>query len=344
MAQVAREQRYECPWLIYPGARREHDAPIKSIDEPTNLSNPGETIMAAITTLGVAHPARSALTVPAVESAVTLIALTQETGSRGAEIADGVAKKLGLKIIDAEMVAKNVARRLGVAEDAVLRHFNGSPSLLDRWLVDSRKLIHYTAEEILRHAQQRKALIQGWGAATLLRDIPQIISVHVCAPIDYRVRVMMEQLGSNDAEAMREEIERFDAAHARAMRTLFGVEREDSHPYHIVLNTERMAVEGCVKAVCKLAQSPRFRDHGTTSSARDKLLEAKLNAAFAEKISVSMAPLGVSVAVADGKITLEGITTSGSLRRRAEAIAREATGIVVIDNPIHSVPSRGRLR
>jgi cytidylate kinase len=301
--------------------------------------------MATITTLGVAHPARSALAVPAVESAVTLIALTQETGSRGAEIANGVAKKLGLKIIDAEMVAKNVARRLGVAEDAVLRHFNGSPSLLDRWLVDSRKLIHYTAEEILKHAQQRKALIQGWGAATLLRDIPQIISVRVCAPMDYRVRVMMEQLGSNDAEAMREEIERFDAAHARAMRTLFGVEREDSHPYHIVLNTERMPVEACVKAVCKLAQSPRFRDHGTTSSAlADKLLEAKLNAAFADKISVSMAPLGVSVAVADGKITLEGITTSGSLRRRAEAIAREATGIVVIDNRIHSVPSRGRLR
>ena len=83
--------------------------------------------MATITTLGVAHPARCAVTVPAVAPALTLIALTQETGSRGAEIADGLAQKLGLKIIDAEMIAKNVARRLGVAEEAVLRHFNGSP-------------------------------------------------------------------------------------------------------------------------------------------------------------------------------------------------------------------------
>ena len=301
--------------------------------------------MATITTLGVAHPARCAVTVPAVAPAVTLIALTQETGSRGAEIADGVAQKLGLKIIDAEMIAKNVARRLGVAEEAVLRHFNGSPSLWDRWLVNSRKLSHYTTEEILRLAEQGKALIQGWGAVILLRDIPQVIRVRVCAPMDYRVRVMMEQRGGNNAEATRAEIERFDAAHARATRTLLSVEREDSNLYNIVLNTERMPVEACVKAVCNLAESPRFRDHATTSPAlADKLLEAKLNAAFAERISISMAPLGVSVAVANGKITLEGITTNGGLSRRAEAIARDIAGIAMIDNRIRSVPSRGRFR
>jgi BON domain len=63
-----------------------------------------------------------------------------------------------------------------------------------------------------------------------------------------------------------------------------------------------------------------------------------------ERLATKAARAVMSVAVADGKITLEGITTSGSLRRRAEAIAREATGIVVIDNRIHSVPSRGTLR
>jgi len=299
--------------------------------------------MATITTLSVADLARNASAMPAAELAVTVIALTQEMGSRGAEVAAGVAQKLGLKIIDTEMVAKNVARRLGVAEDAVLRHFNGSPSLLDRWSLNAGKLVRYTTEEILRRAQQGKALIQGCGAATVLRDIPQVISVRVCAPMDYRVRVTMEQLGGNDAEAARQEIERFDAAHARAMRILFSAESENLHLYHIVLNTERMSVDACVKAVCKLVESPRFHDHATTSSVlADKLLEARLNSAFAEKVSVSMAPLGVWVAVTGGTITLGATTTSGSLRRRAEAIAREIDGNAPIDNRIRSVPSRGR--
>jgi hypothetical protein len=57
---------------------------------------------------------------------------------------------------------------------------NGTPSLFDRWRVDTKRLARYTAEEIIRVAQQGNVLIQGWGAATLLRDIPQVISVRVC--------------------------------------------------------------------------------------------------------------------------------------------------------------------
>jgi len=63
-------------------------------------------------------------------------------------------------------------------------------------------------------AQRGNVLIKGWGAATLLRDMPQVISARVCAPMEFRVRVMMERLGRKDAGAVREEIERFDAARA----------------------------------------------------------------------------------------------------------------------------------
>jgi osmotically-inducible protein OsmY len=54
-----------------------------------------------------------------------------------------------------------------------------------------------------------------------------------------------------------------------------------------------------------------------------------------------MAPLGVSVSVADGKVTLRGTTSSGSLRPRAEKIARSVAGMFPIENRIVSVPTRG---
>jgi cytidylate kinase len=64
--------------------------------------------------------------------------------------------------------------------------------------------------------------------------------VRVCAPMALRVSLMMERLGVNDADAVRQEIERFDAAHANAMRASFNVERDDALLYHIVLNTARI--------------------------------------------------------------------------------------------------------
>jgi cytidylate kinase len=191
---------------------------------------------------------------------------------------------LELRNVHSEIVADKVARRLGVAQESVRRHVGGSASLLDRWQVNQRRPSRYTCEEIIGLAHQGNVLIQGWGAATLLRDIPQVISVRVCAPIDFRVRVMMERLGNSNAKAVREEIEKFDAARARAMRALFSLGEEDSRLYHLVLNTERLALDACVKAVCELAEGLRFGDRVSARSAlADKLLEAKISSALMEK-------------------------------------------------------------
>jgi len=54
-----------------------------------------------------------------------------------------------------------------------------------------------------------------------------------------------------------------------------------------------------------------------------------------------MAPLGVSVSVTNGKVTLAGTTCSGRVRARAEKIAHASAGVLQIDNRIVSVPTRG---
>jgi cytidylate kinase len=273
---------------------------------------------------------------------MTVIAMTREIGSFGLDVAAGLAARLGLEIIQSDIVANRIAKRLGVDESAVLRYVNGSASLVERWQIDRRRLFHYAAEEILRLAQQGNVLIKGWGVATLLRDLPGIISVRVCAPMDFRVRVLMDRLGTKDTNAVRGQLERYDAARARTMRAYFNIEHEDARLYHIVLNTERLSIETCVKTVSELAESQRFKDTAAIrSTLANRLVEAEICSAPADQISVAAAPLGVSVSVADGKVTLAGTTSSGSVRKRAEKIAHDFAGVFQIDNRIVSVPSRG---
>jgi cytidylate kinase len=167
---------------------------------------------------------------------MTAIAITGEVGSPGSDVAAGGARELNLKIVYSEIVANQIAERMGVEDSAVQRYVDGSASLLERWLIDRRKLSRYTSEKILRFAQEGNVLIRGWGADTLLRGLPQVISVRVCVPMEFRVRTMMQKMGIRDADAVRKEIERFDAAHIRVMRSSFNVEREDALLYHLVLN------------------------------------------------------------------------------------------------------------
>jgi len=273
---------------------------------------------------------------------MTVIAMTRQLGCLGTDVANGIADRLGLKIIHSEIVANHVAGRLGVEEGTVLRYVDGSASLFERWSINKRKLSRYTTEEILSIAQQGNVLIRGWGAATLLRDMPHVISVRVCASMNFRVRVMMERLSSKDAGAVRQELERFDAASARTLRASFNVEQEDALLYHIVLNTDRLPVEACVNAVCQLAEHPLFRDPAMThTELADKLLEAKVNSALTEEIGIGIAPTGVTVSAVNGRITLAGVSSSGALRERAEMVAHRVAGVCQIDNRIVSVPTRG---
>ncbi len=267
--------------------------------------------------------------------------MTREIGSRGTEVAEGVASALGLQIIDSEIAAHHVAERLGLEESAVHRYVRGSASLVERWQINKRKLSRYTTEEILLLSLQGNILIRGWGAAALFHDLQQVISVRVCAPVSFRERVLMERLGVTDVEVIRREIEQYDAAYVRTMRDSFGGDRDDALLYHIVVNTARVPIDTGIKTICELSKSPRFQDDVSLRSAlADKLLETQVSAALVEHISSTMAPAGVTVTAVNGKVTLTSTSSSGKLSATAEQIARKVPGVTDIDNRIISVSTR----
>jgi cytidylate kinase len=274
---------------------------------------------------------------------MTVIAMTREIGSHGSEVAAGVAAELGLEIINSEIVVPHVAGSLGVEQSAVQRYLEGKASLFDRWQINTRKLSQHTLDQILNLALKDNVLIRGWGAAALFQGIRGVVCVRVCTPMALRVRVMMERLGIKDADAIQQEIESFDAGHSRAMRAAFNFDWNDALLYHMVLNTARMSVDACVKAICQLAEHPDMQDDPATISAAlaDKLLQAKINVAVSERISLAMAPNGISVSVVDGKVTLAGTCSNGTVRAKAEKAARGIAGAVEINNRIISVPSHG---
>src|ERR1700730_2906425 len=273
---------------------------------------------------------------------MTVIAMTREIGSHGSEVAAGGAAALGLEVINSEIVVPHVAGSLGVEQSAVQRYVDGKASLFDRWQIDARKLSQHTLDQILNLALKDNVLIRGWGAAALFQRIRGVICVRVCAPMALRVRVMMERLGVKDADAIQQEIERFDAGHSRAMRAAFNFDWNDALLYHMVLNTARMPIEACVKAICQLARDPQFQDDGTLGTAlANKLLESRVNTALSDEIGIGEAPAGINVSAANGRVTLEGVSSSGNLRAKAEKVALRVAGVCDVVNHISSLPSHG---
>ena len=268
---------------------------------------------------------------------MAIIAMTREMGSRGREVAQRLADELGLTFVLHELVEHDLAERMHVPESAVHHRFEGAATLRERWQTGSKRLAQYTAEEILELAQKGNILIRGWGACVLLREVPHVVRVRVCAPMQLRVRSVVER-HSKDSSAAHQEIERNDAAHKRTLQAAFSVDREDPLLYDLVLNTERTTIETCVRLVRELVESPEFRETDASRAILDdKVLEAHVCTKLGERFTAGTGVTGIEVTARGGKVVLRGVAIHSALAAEAGKIVGAISGVKDVQNRIEIV-------
>lgn len=269
-----------------------------------------------------------------------VIAMNQEMGSLGKDVAAALAGDLGLNLVRHEVV-DHVAEKMHARKSLIRRVMEGKAGLLDRMSTDKRSLATFTAEEVFGLAAKGNVLIRGWGATYLLRSIPHIPCVRICAPMELRVKWLMQRLETDDEGFVREELQRSDAAHMHNMYHRFGVTWGDPLIYDLVLNTERLSVQGCVAQIKGLLKLPEFQE---TAESRARLestaLEARVRAAL--KSDPATGDVNVTVTACEEQVTLEGIVLHEDERGAAERVARSLPGVKGVDNQL-KVMARSRL-
>ncbi|MDX2158459.1 MAG: cytidylate kinase family protein [Hyphomicrobiaceae bacterium] len=264
-----------------------------------------------------------------------VIAMTREMGTLGRDVAAGLAEKLGLRVVHHELVEQEIVGRSGLRESEVHRFLEGEASLLAQWRMDRKRLSHFTAQEILELAAKGDVLIRGWGATYLLRDVPNVVCVRICAPMDFRVQVMMRRLDTADPAAARREIERSDAAHNGTMQRLFGVDWRDATLYALTLNTDRIGPAACVDQIVRLVESEDFRaTPATRAILMDRLVKTRVESALRDRFEAGLHAIGISVEVKEGIVTLMGAVSDErvitDIVRRASAVE----GVVRVSSQI----------
>lgn len=256
-----------------------------------------------------------------------VITLTREMGAQGKEIAQGLGEALGLPIIYHE-IADHLADRMRVRKSHVIRLLEGKAGLLERLTADKTSLFIHSADEIIGMAQRAGgAIIRGWGATHLLGEVPHVLGVRVCAPLELRKRRMMERLNSEDAEFVAEEIRINDEAHGAIMQRHFGIRWSDPEHYDLVVNTKRLSVDKCVDEILNLVRSPEFEETDRSRQQLDNLaLAAHVKAALRRAPETRDMKLNVS-STEPGRVTLEGGPFSVDERLALDEVASAVAGV-----------------
>ena len=267
---------------------------------------------------------------------MAVIAMTRELGTLGKDVVAELAERLGLDVIHHGLVEHDIAESSGLPESVVHRFLEGEASLLERWRMDRRRMRRCTAQEIFELAAKGNVLIRGWGSVYLLRSVRHVLSVRVCAPMEFREAVLMQRLGLKDNMAAHRVIEREDAAHNGTMQRMFGIDWTDPAHYTIVLNTARVPVEECVDCIVRLVQSPAFAEtKESKAELMNLLISARVRSALERHFGSNAGGL-IKSEVKAGQVMLTGQMVDAHYIAEAVRLVRSVEGVTRVES--HIVP------
>ena len=186
------------------------------------------------------------------------ITLSRQMGSGGSYIGYIVARELGFKFIDREVLRQAAdhlgtevsqlehqdERSSGLIEKLIRGFFLGAPEAattarhLKRPVYD-RDLFSLECRIMNEIAERYSADIIGRGGFHALRKRPEgsVIRVFIHAPLEFRVQRVMKARNIVDAAEARSTIEESDRRRARFIRDMVGVEWTDAKNYHLCIDS-----------------------------------------------------------------------------------------------------------
>jgi cytidylate kinase len=211
-----------------------------------------------------------------------VITITRQYASGGSDVARLVAAQLEWDVIDNEFVDQ-VARRAGLPADEVAQREERAPGLLERLArtlaaaspelfiaasgasrvaapppQDEAALVQLTERVIAEAAAHGRIVLVGRGAQAVLAQRPDALHVYVFAPKPWRMRLAVERLGVDAADVARM-IDETDRQRDQYVKTYYRRHRQDLVNYDLVVNTEKLGIDGAARLIVAEAQRRGWR-------------------------------------------------------------------------------------
>ncbi len=210
-----------------------------------------------------------------------VICISRGSYSRGKELAERLAEKLGYECLCREELLEEATRRgipVGRLEMAIIK-----PHHLTERLILAKE--HYQAlvtQIICERALKSNLVYHGRTGHIVLGAISNVLRIRVVSDWEYRVETVMKRLNLSREKA-KTYIEQIEEDRRHWVKQLYNLDLDSSSLYDMILNVERMNVDNAAQSLCNIAQLPDFQETPASRKAiEDLLLSARARVALAE--------------------------------------------------------------
>jgi cytidylate kinase len=176
--------------------------------------------------------------------------------SGGRALAECVSGALAIPCVGREILVETAAR-LGVPDKALAEKMEKGPGLWDRFTVERHTYLAAVRAALAEHALGGDLVYHGLAGHLLLRGVPAVLRVRLIAPMDMRIRAVMEQQGLGREESEKY-IRKVDEDRLRWTKFMYDVHLFDPQLYDLVVNLEALSMASACALVAEAARRPEF--------------------------------------------------------------------------------------
>jgi cytidylate kinase len=253
---------------------------------------------------------------------MAIITINRGSYSRGKEVAEKLALKLGYECISRDILLE-ASDEFNIPEIKLIRALHDPTSVLERFTHGKDRYISYLYAALLQHVRKDNIVYHGLAGQFFLRDIPHVLKVRVIADMKDRVKEEMRRENISADEALFI-LKKDDEERRKWALQVYGADTWDSRLYDIVLHIGRLTVDNAVEMLFDTVQKQNFQMSVESRQLVDDLaLSATVKAAL-----VKIAPK-IKTAADHGKIHISNFDNEKGSKDEAQikVIAMQVDGV-----------------
>ncbi len=268
---------------------------------------------------------------------MAIITISRQMGSLGMEIARGVAEELCSEYADKEMIGA-IMMRYGIASPLVEKFDEKKPLFWGSFSAQRRKFLRCIQKAIYDVAGKGRVVIVGRGGQILLKDFPGTLHVRIYAPLNVRLKRLMESERVEEKQAHRM-LRQSDQDSAGYIQSFFNAGWDDPNLYDLLINTEKLSVTSALQLITRTASSSEIQDG--VGKAAERLADLVLINRAEEKLVELIGERSrfVEIKAQKGVLFLEGSVDSPASKEKCEQTMAGLEGIMGVENKLFITPA-----
>ena len=257
---------------------------------------------------------------------MTVITISRGSNSRGKEVAELVAKKLGYDCISRDVLLE-ASERFNIPEMKLNRAIHDAPSILERFTYGKEEYITYIEAALLNYLREDNIVYHGLAGHFFVQKLTHVLKVRIIADMKERIRLEMNKEKISRVEAERI-IKNDDEQRKKWSISLHGIDTANPSLYDLLIHIGNLSTEDAAEIICQTAKLKCFQ----TTPESQKIID---NMALIAQVKASLSKINPHIEVSltddDVEITAKFRAPDSEILERLKDAAKPIVGDRIVN-------------